>query len=65
MGSVGDKDAVVDPSCQVIGYDGLWVCDASVMPDLPRANPHLTTVVMAERVAAMPAERWTEEGEHP
>ena len=45
-------DAVVDPSCRVIGYDGLRVCDASVMPDLPRANPHLTTVVIAERVAA-------------
>ena len=37
---------------RVIGYDGLRVCDASVMPDLPRANPHLTTVVIAERVAA-------------
>jgi choline dehydrogenase-like flavoprotein len=29
------------------------VCDASVLPDLPRANPHLTIVVVAERVAAM------------
>ena len=48
MGSVDDKDAVVDPACAVIGYEGLWVCDASVMPDLPRANTHLTTVVVAE-----------------
>jgi hypothetical protein len=31
------------------------------MPDLPRANTHLTTVVVAERVAAMLAERWDEE----
>ncbi|HEY5874848.1 MAG TPA: GMC oxidoreductase [Ilumatobacteraceae bacterium] len=52
MGSESDEDAVVDASCRVIGYEGLRVCDASVMPDLPRANPHLTTVVIAERVAA-------------
>ena len=42
---------VVDPQCRVIGYEGLRVCDASVMPDLPRANTHLTTVVIAERSA--------------
>jgi choline dehydrogenase-like flavoprotein len=65
IGSVDDKQAVVDPSCQVIGYEGLWVCDASVMPDLPRANTHLTTVVVAERVAAMLAARWNEEGSNP
>ena len=29
------------------------VCDASVMPNLPRANPHLPTVMIAERVAAL------------
>ena len=52
MGAASDEDAVVDASCRLIGYDGLRVCDASVMPDLPRANPHLTTVVIAERVAA-------------
>ena len=52
MGSAADDDAVVDASCRVIGYERLRVCDASVMPDLPRANPHLTTVVIAERVAA-------------
>jgi choline dehydrogenase-like flavoprotein len=44
---------VVDPSCRVIGYEGLRVGDASVMPDLPRANTHLTTVVIAERLAAL------------
>ena len=27
----------------------LRVCDASVMPDLPKANTHLTTVAIAER----------------
>ena len=48
MGAPGDPAAVVDPDCAVIGYDGLRVCDASVMPDLPRANTHLTTVAIAE-----------------
>jgi choline dehydrogenase-like flavoprotein len=52
MGSPGDPAAVVDPECRVIGYEGLRVCDASVMPDIPRANTHLTTVAIAERVVA-------------
>jgi 5-(hydroxymethyl)furfural/furfural oxidase len=50
MGAVGDAAAVVDTDCQVIGYSGVRVCDASVMPDLPRANTHLTTVAIAERL---------------
>lgn len=49
---------VVDPACRVRGYDGLMVCDASVVPNLPRANPHLPTVMIAERVAALTAARW-------
>ena len=51
MGTPGDPAAVVDADCAVIGYEGLRVCDASVMPDLPKANTHLTTVAIAERVA--------------
>lgn len=53
MGSASDDLAVVDAQCRVIGYDGLLVCDASVMPTVPRANTHLPTVMIAERVAAM------------
>jgi 5-(hydroxymethyl)furfural/furfural oxidase len=49
MGAIGDPRAVVDPDCAVIGYDRLHVVDASVMPDIPRANTHLTTVAIAER----------------
>lgn len=52
MGAVSDPMAVVDNRCRVIGYDSLVVCDASVIPNLPRANPFLTTVMIAERVAA-------------
>ena len=43
---------VLDPKCRVLGYESLRVCDASAMPDLPRANTHLTVVVMAEKLAA-------------
>jgi choline dehydrogenase-like flavoprotein len=49
MGAAGDPAAVVDLGGAVIGYDRLSVCDASIMPDLPRANTHLTTVALAER----------------
>jgi choline dehydrogenase-like flavoprotein len=57
MGRVGEPAAVVDTDCQVIGYPGLRVCDASVMPDLPRANTHLTTVAIAERLSLKLADR--------
>ncbi|MDO9175412.1 MAG: GMC oxidoreductase, partial [Actinomycetota bacterium] len=50
---VSDPLAVVDPRGRVIGYEGLLVCDASVMPALPRANTHLPTVMIAERMADM------------
>ena len=52
MGAVDDEAAVVDTACRVIGYEGLLVSDASVMPAVPRANTHLPTVMIAERVAA-------------
>jgi choline dehydrogenase-like flavoprotein len=52
MGRPDDAAAVVDLDCRVIGYESLRVCDASVLPDLPKANTHLTTVAVAERLAA-------------
>lgn len=51
MGRADDPGAVVDPGCRVRGVDGLWVIDASVMPEVPAANTHLTTVMVAERMA--------------
>ena len=48
---------VVDTAGRVKGYDDLMVCDASVMPALPRANTHLPTVMLAERLAAVTLER--------
>lgn len=52
MGAADDPRSVVDPSCRVLGVDGLLVVDASVMPTVVRANTHLTTVMIAEHVAA-------------
>jgi choline dehydrogenase len=51
MGPHPEAGAVVDASGQVYGVDGLWVADASIMPDIPSANPHLATLMLAERVA--------------
>lgn len=53
MGAANDPLAVVDERCRVIGYQSLVVCDASVMPNLPRGNPCMPTVMIAERVSAM------------
>jgi choline dehydrogenase-like flavoprotein len=44
---------VVDEACRVYGYGGLRVCDASVFPDLPAANTHIPTVMLAEHMAAL------------
>ena len=52
MGAPDDPRAVVDPDCRVLGVDGLRVVDASLMPEVPRANTHLTCVMLGERVAA-------------
>ncbi|WP_026909513.1 GMC family oxidoreductase [Patulibacter minatonensis] len=51
MGAPDDPRAVVDVRGRVLGTTGLRVADASVMPDVPRANTHLTTVAIAERIA--------------
>jgi 5-(hydroxymethyl)furfural/furfural oxidase len=52
MGSAKDRHSVVDPQCRVIGCSGLRVIDASIMPAAIRANTHLTTVMIAEKMAA-------------
>ncbi|MEA2597509.1 MAG: 5-(hydroxymethyl)furfural/furfural oxidase [Thermomicrobiales bacterium] len=52
MGRRDDQRSVVDPDCRVIGFDGLRVIDASIMPENVRANTHLTTVMIAEHMAA-------------
>jgi 5-(hydroxymethyl)furfural/furfural oxidase len=52
MGTVTDPQSVVDPHCHALGTEGLYVIDAAVMPEIPRVNIHLTTVMIAEHMAA-------------
>jgi choline dehydrogenase len=51
MGPQSDSRAVVDQYCRVHGLERLRVVDASVMPDVIRANTNATTIMIAERVA--------------
>jgi choline dehydrogenase len=51
MGDEADQATVVDSDCRVLGFTGLRVIDASVMPSVVRANTHLTTVMIAEHMA--------------
>ena len=51
MGPTSDPMAVVDQFCCVHGLEGLRLVDASVMPEVIRANTNLTTIMIAERVA--------------
>ena len=51
MGPASDRMAVVDQHGKVHGIDGLRVADASIMPSGVRANTHLSSVVVGERIA--------------
>ena len=51
MGPSTDEMAVVDQYCRVHGLEGLRVADASIMPDVIRANTNATTIMIGERVA--------------
>lgn len=53
MGPAGDPMAVVDQHGRVHGLQGLRVADAAIMPDLPRANTNLTSIMIGERIAEM------------
>ena len=58
MGPSSDRMAVVDQYCRVHGLAGLRVVDASIMPDVVRANTNATTIMIGERVAD-----WIDSGE--
>ncbi len=51
MGPPGEPGTVVDEEGRVLGVDGLWVADASVVPVPFGVPPYLSTVMMAERLA--------------
>ncbi len=46
-----DPMAVVDQHCKVMGMQGLWVADASVVRRIPRSGgAHATVIMIGERV---------------
>jgi choline dehydrogenase len=51
MGPAADPGAVVDATGAVHGLAGLYVCDASIMPDITRGNINLPTAMIGARVA--------------
>ena len=51
MGSVDNPLSVVDPNGRVIGTENLYVADASIFPEIPRANTNLSTIMVGERMA--------------
>ena len=51
MGPASDPMAVVDQYLRVHGLEGIRVADASVMPNVIRANTNATTIMIRERAA--------------
>jgi choline dehydrogenase len=57
MAPASDPMGVVDQHLHVRGFENLFVADASIMPACPRANIHLTSVMIGERLG-----EWLREG---
>jgi choline dehydrogenase len=53
MGRASDPTAAVDGAGRLRGSPAVRVCDASIFPDLPTANPTLPLVMVAEQIAAL------------
>jgi choline dehydrogenase-like flavoprotein len=53
------RDSVVDPTGEVHGLQGLYVADASILPTALGANPMLTIMACARKIARGLAERLT------
>lgn len=49
--STDSTSGVVDPQCRVHGVENLWVTGASIFPTSGHANPTLTIVALAVRLA--------------
>jgi choline dehydrogenase-like flavoprotein len=52
LGAGASAGAALELDGAVAGYERLHVVDASVLPHLPNANPHLPVVAVAERLSA-------------
>jgi choline dehydrogenase len=53
MGPAADPTAVVDQRGLVHGAEGLRVVDASIFPEVVRANTAATVMAVAERVVEL------------
>jgi 5-(hydroxymethyl)furfural/furfural oxidase len=51
MGAADDPWAVTDTAGRVHGIDGLRVVDASIFPNIPRANINIPTIMVAEKIS--------------
>lgn len=51
MQQTPNTDGVVDQDLKVLGTDNVYICDLSVFPSSPTANPSLTLVALALRLA--------------
>lgn len=51
MGAAGDPDTVVDPTCKVVGVDGLYVADSSVIPIITNGNLNAPSMMVGEKAA--------------
>jgi choline dehydrogenase len=51
MGPASDPMAVVDQHGRVHGFEGLRVCDLSILHDCVRANTNATAIMVGEKVA--------------
>jgi len=47
------EGVVTDPLGRVLGYENLFICDASLFPKAPPRSPYLPIVQMAERLSAV------------
>lgn len=51
MGSVDDPMAVVDPTCKVIGVEGLRVADSSIFPRITNGNLNGPSIMVGEKAS--------------